>query len=108
MKFLPVPPYGEATALMEEFGVLGQVLPELEACRGVAQASMYHTHDVFGHLRATVDELERILGEELSAPMTSKTNEYFDEPVGDGLTRLELMPLAALLHDIGKPRNRFG
>ena len=102
VKLLTVPPYRDAVALMEEFGVLTQVFPEVEACRNVAQPSMYHVHDVYGHLVATVEELDGIVGNNgvLFGP---EVDAYFEEPVGDGLTRRELMPLAALLHDIGKP-----
>ena len=101
-KFLSVPPYDAAVRLMEETGVLGQVFPEVEACRGVAQPSMYHVHDVYGHLLKTVEELDRLVGEH-GVPFGPEAVRYFDEPVGDGLTRRDLMPFAALFHDIGKP-----
>ena len=101
-KFLSVQPHGADVRLMEETGVLSQVFPELEACRDVAQPSMYHVHDVHGHLLATVDELDGVFGEH-GAPFGQEVDGYFGEPVGDGLTRRELMPFAALLHDIGKP-----
>ena len=101
-KLLSVPPYGAAVSLMEEVGVLTQVFPEVEACRDVAQPSMYHVYDVYGHLMATVEELDGIVGNN-GVPFGPEVDAYFDEPVGDGLTRRELMPLAALLHDIGKP-----
>ena len=101
-KLLSVPPYRAAVGLLEDVGALEQVLPELQACRDVAQPTNYHVHDVYGHLLATVGELDRVAGE-LDLDFGPEVDAYFDEHVGDGLTRRELMPFAALLHDIGKP-----
>ena len=101
-KLLPVRPYAAAVSLMEEVGALEAVFPELQACRGVAQPANYHVHDVYGHLVATVGQLDRMEGE-FNLDFGPEVDAYFDEHVGDGLTRRELMPFAALLHDIGKP-----
>ena len=101
-KLLPVRPYAAPVSLMEEVGALEAVFPELRACKDVAQPNLYHIHDVFGHLLATVGELDRMAGE-LDLGFGPEVEAYFNEVVGDGLTRRELMPFAALLHDIGKP-----
>lgn len=63
-----------ALSLLEECGLLAEVLPEVAACRGVAQGG-FHTHDVLGH---TIEAVA------LTPP--------------DLVVRL-----AALLHDVGKP-----
>ena len=66
--------------LMEETGVLGYILPELAAGKGMSQRADFHKYDVLEHsLRAA---------------------KYADERVR----------LAALLHDVGKPfcQNRDG
>jgi poly(A) polymerase len=63
-----------ALELLDECGLLEVVLPELVACKGVEQGG-YHTHDVFGHTLLTVEHAKKD----------------------------ELVRLAALLHDIGKP-----
>jgi poly(A) polymerase len=60
--------------LMAEGGLMAVLLPELEACRGVAQGG-WHRDDVFGHTLDAVEHTARDL-------------------------RLRL---AALFHDIGKP-----
>jgi poly(A) polymerase len=60
--------------VLRESGLLDHVLPELVAARGIEQGG-FHTHDVYGHSIAAVDEAPR-----------------------DLVTRT-----AALLHDIGKP-----
>ena len=64
----------EAFELLDGAGLLEVVLPEVAACKGVNQGG-WHTHDVFGHTLLTVEK--------------SKND--------------ELVRLAALLHDIGKP-----
>jgi poly(A) polymerase len=64
----------EALELMDEAGLLEIVLPEVAACKGVEQGG-WHTHDVFGHTLLTVEKAKKD----------------------------ELVRLAALLHDIGKP-----
>ncbi len=74
-KILLSPKPSVGLSLMEATGMLAIVLPELAACRGVEQKGM-HRFDVLDHLYASVD----------FAPA---------EPV---------LRLAALLHDIGKPR----
>ncbi len=60
--------------LMERSGMLGLLLPELAACRGVAQKGM-HVYDVLDHLYACVDAIRPDL----------------------------VLRLAALFHDVGKP-----
>ena len=63
-----------ALELLDDGGLLAGVLPELVACKGVAQGG-YHTHDVYGHTLEAV-----------------------------ALTPPDLVVrLAALFHDVGKP-----
>ena len=64
-----------AIELLDEGGLLEVVLPEVAACKGVVQGG-YHTHDVYGH---TLEVLER------TPPDL-------------------ILRLAALFHDVGKPR----
>jgi poly(A) polymerase len=63
-----------AIELMDEGGLLEVVLPEVAACKGVAQGG-YHTHDVYGHTLLAL------------------------EHTGPDL----LLRFAALFHDVGKP-----
>jgi putative nucleotidyltransferase with HDIG domain len=66
--------------LLRESGVLGEIAPELLEGVGVEQ-NEWHAYDVWHHAMATVDAV----------------------PQGDLVTRL-----AALLHDVGKPRTKDG
>jgi tRNA nucleotidyltransferase (CCA-adding enzyme) len=75
LKLLAAPRPSEALRLMQESGLLAEVLPEL--CEGVGvRQNRFHAHDVFEHTLATVDAAH-----------------------GDPVLRL-----AALLHDVAKPR----
>ncbi len=65
--------------LLDELGLLGHVLPELGAGKGVPQPEEYHPEgDVFTHALAAVG-------------------------VADAFVRDPLVKLAVLIHDIGKP-----
>jgi poly(A) polymerase len=63
-----------AIELLDEGGLLDVILPEVGACKGVAQGG-YHTHDVFGHTVRAVQHTKPDL----------------------------ILRLAALFHDVGKP-----
>lgn len=78
-KMLVSPRPKRAFELLDEAGLLAVILPEVAACKGVAQTG-YHTHDVFGHT---------LLAVEATPP--------------DLLTRL-----GALFHDVGKPPTAKG
>jgi poly(A) polymerase len=68
-----------ALELLDQAGLLEVILPEIAACKGVPQTG-YHTHDVFGHTLLTVDATPPDL----------------------------LLRVAALFHDVGKPRTAKG
>ena len=68
-----------AIELLDASGLLEVILPETAATRGVEQTG-YHTHDVFGHT---------LLAVEATAPDL-------------------LLRLAALFHDVGKPKTAKG
>jgi poly(A) polymerase len=68
-----------ALDLLDQSALLGVILPEIEACKGVPQSG-YHTHDVFGHTLLTVEHTPPDL----------------------------LLRVAALFHDVGKPATARG
>ena len=63
-----------AIELLDAGGLLELILPEVAACKGVAQTG-FHTHDVYGHTLLTVERVPADL----------------------------VLRLAALFHDVGKP-----
>jgi poly(A) polymerase len=77
LEILKAPARGRGLDLLLESGLLAQILPEVEAMRGIAQPAEYHPEgDVFTHTRAALELLRS------------------PSPV---------LALATLLHDIGKP-----
>lgn len=90
----------------DALGVLGAVLPEVEAMRATPQPAP-HRFGVLEHSLRAVAGCDRLLprlaalapyGEDLAAHMA--------EPLGGGLTRATTLQLAALLHDVSKPETR--
>ena len=98
---------------LDELGLLGEVLPELVASKGVTQPPEHHW-DVFEHCLETVGQIEKVVGRSSEnddgfyalLPRDETLDEYLAEEATDGHTRLTLLKLTGLLHDVGKPATR--
>lgn len=106
-RMLRLPGASRAIRQMDELGVLGALVPQLEQARGMEQ-SPFHDRDVLGHTLEVVrvaDELDsdpspvfRSQAEQVRAELS--------EDLADDLTRGQALLLAALLHDMAKPATR--
>jgi tRNA nucleotidyltransferase/poly(A) polymerase len=110
----------EALRLLDGFGLLELLLPEVAAGRGVTQPKEHHW-DVFDHNVETVATLDWMLSPE--APQAAPERDFyralwdalgflpslrahFAEEVSDRRSRAALLKFAGLLHDVAKPETR--
>jgi poly(A) polymerase len=85
--------------LMDRYGLLATVLPELTALKGVEQ-NVFHHADVYDHTLEVLEAVARLeAGDDDIAALLA-------EPLGDELTHGGAMRFAALLHDAAKPQTR--
>ncbi len=102
-----------ALRLLDDLGILSQILPELDQTRDVSQPGG-HYWDVFNHLVETVGFMDRLLHVESRStdPILTQMrwNEdveaYFKQDVSGNVNRASLTKLACLLHDIAKPQTK--
>ena len=105
---------------LDGLGLLGAILPEITALKGVTQSSP-HRFDVYGHTLQVLEALEGLYAwlwpeagySPLAAGMMARLEEWRDElrdhlsqPTSGDRDRATLLKLAALLHDAGKPQTR--
>jgi len=94
--------------VLDEIGVLGVLVPDLEEGRGLEQTP-YHHLDVLGHTLEVVRyacEIRRD-PEDLFRGDAAFVADALRQPLADGLTRWDGLLFAALFHDVGKART-FG
>lgn len=91
---------------LDEWGVLGMLLPERHAMKATTQSEP-HRFDVWEHSLRAVEAAD-VLAAEAGAlhPWGEAFASHLSEPLGDGATRREALKLSALLHDVAKPETR--
>ncbi len=114
-----------ALRLLDDFGLLERLFPEVTAARGVTQPKE-HYYDVFDHLIETVAALDFMLSAEApaepreaqlqrslwstlaawNADAAAELRGYLDEEVSEGRSRRVLLKFAGLVHDVAKPETR--
>ncbi len=115
LRLLALPGAGKFVIYLDELGLLKALIPELGEAKGVEQPRE-HYWNVFDHSLKSVQAVEFLLGqgtweyagEEVlaSVPWSLVLDEHFGRVVSSGSTGKSLLKLAALLHDICKPRTK--
>ncbi len=111
---------GRGVRLLDEFALMDAILPEVVEGRGVEQPKE-HYWAVLDHCLETVRALDYMFLDQASAahPWHDLWNElwgslgwwregwdYFRQTVRQGVSRLTLLKLTGLLHDVGKPETK--
>jgi len=108
LKILKTSQPGQAIQMLQTFGALSYVLPDVSAMIGVTQSAPHHL-DVFDHTTKALDIWANLnqhgLPNSLSTWQTEIEN-YFQQTLAGGFTLQLLMRLGLLLHDVGKPLTR--
>jgi putative nucleotidyltransferase with HDIG domain len=103
---LALPNAGQGLRELDRLGLLEALLPEVAPMKTVAQPRP-HRFTVWEHSLRAVESVEALFSN-LSAlePHSAELADHLREPLGDGLTRQEVLKLALLLHDVAKPQTR--
>jgi poly(A) polymerase len=106
LALLGLPCAGRALRRLDALGLLAALFPEVEPMRRTAQPRP-HRFDVLEHSLRAVEGADRLL--ETPAVLGAAAEglaAHLAEDVGGGVDRMRLVKLAALLHDVAKPRTR--
>ncbi len=86
--------------LLDKYGILSLIFPEIAPMKKMNKRS-FRRLDVWGHTMLTLKNTELLISRSNRNPGV-KT--YLSQEISSGRTRAELLKLAALLHDLGKPK----
>ncbi|MBI5304800.1 MAG: CCA tRNA nucleotidyltransferase [Chloroflexi bacterium] len=108
-KILALDHHVASLRLADQCGVLGALLPELAALKGVTQSAP-HVYDAFEHTLRVADELELVqtrgYTEVANGEFAAELQTHSAQIVSSDRSRAQLVRLGALLHDVGKAVTR--
>ena len=94
---------------MDKLGILQVIFPETSGLKELDQGKFHHL-DAWQHSLQTLAELEKLLkglDKKIFKKYASCVRKYLNEKISAGRSRLWLLKLACIFHDIGKPATRF-
>ncbi|MFC1899378.1 CCA tRNA nucleotidyltransferase [Chloroflexota bacterium] len=115
LRLFSVPQTEELIYHFDDLGLLGAIIPELVLAKGVDQPNE-HFWNVFDHSMKTVVAVEFLLRHgdwkyysadiRNSVPWSEELADYFASDISRGSSRMALIRIAALLHDVAKPQTK--
>lgn len=87
---------------MTELEIIDEIIPSFAACRGVTQEGGFHHLDVLNHSLETLLRFEMMYRNKLIR--RREVADYLNQELAAQRTRKQIIKLACILHDIGKPR----
>ncbi len=99
-KILASPDSYKAFRVMDKLKIIDEFIPEIKRMRGVHQGA-YHHLNVWEHSLETLRQFELLYTRRLIK--NKVITAYLNEELAQGRRRGQIIKLACLLHDIGKP-----
>ncbi|MFH1503775.1 MAG: HD domain-containing protein [Candidatus Omnitrophota bacterium] len=91
----------KAVIAMDKFKIIDEIIPYIDKSRGVNQGSFHHL-DVWAHSIEALRQFELLYNKRLKK--NKEIEAYLNEELAQNRRRIQIIKLACLLHDVGKPK----
>lgn len=99
-KILSSPNAYPAIKKMSDLKIIDEVIPDVRPCRNVYHGRYHHLR-VWEHSLETLYKFEQLVNKKIRN--NQPVYDYFQQELAHGRKRVQIVKLACLLHDIGKP-----